>query len=111
MKPSTSPTWLDLWSFGRFSLKLSETEFWHLTLLELDALIQRYKEEQDWLNLRPALICSTLANIHRDPKKSKIYKPLDFMPEIRKRQTPEDMLGVIKTYQALLEVHNGNRDK
>jgi hypothetical protein len=37
------------------------------------------------------LICAVLANIHRDPKKSKTYQPQDFLPG--RKKTPDEMLN------------------
>jgi len=73
--------------------------FWALTFKEYDALLKRHAitiERQDY---RAGLICAVLANINRDPKRSKTFTPQDFMPAGRpkqvKSQTPEEMFGLI----------------
>ena len=99
------PEWIDLWSFGRYNLQLSEDEFWVLTLREFIALSERYKDSQDWLDYRAALICSVMANLWSDTRKrKKPYSPSDFMPEGRKersvQQTPEQMFTIVKMLNA-----------
>jgi len=53
-------------------------------------------ERQDY---RAGLVCAVLANINRDPKRSKVFTPQDFMPGHRhkesKAQSPEEMFGII----------------
>jgi len=53
-------------------------------------------ERQDY---HAGLICAVLANINRDPKRSKVFTPQDFMPGSRpkesKTQSPEEMFGII----------------
>ena len=86
-----------MWAFGRYNLRLSEDELLDLTLREYKALSNRFKDAQDWLNYRAALICAVMANMWRDPKKTKPFKPQDFMPHTEtKRQTPEQMLANVK---------------
>jgi len=91
---------LDLWAFGRYDLQLGEDEFWGLTLREFNALSERHKDNQDWLNYRAALICAVMANMWRDSK-TKPYTPDDFMPTKKvKHQTPEQMLVTVKILNA-----------
>ena len=86
-----------MWAFGRYDLRLSEDELLDLTLKEYKALSDRYKNEQDWLNWRMAMLCATEVNMHRDPKKTKAVSPQDFMPKSKvKVQTPEQMLANVK---------------
>lgn len=86
--------WLSLWAFGRYDLRLSDDEFWDLTLDQFNALSEQYIQEQENQDLRTALICSLLANIHRDTKKRhKPYEPKDFMPQRRpKKQKTDDQM-------------------
>jgi len=72
---------------------LSKREFWHLTLAQLDALIKRYNDAQEWLNFRAGLICAVIANAHRDPKKGKAFTPKDFMPKKEVKQKPTKLTG------------------
>lgn len=100
-----APDWLKLWAFGRQGLGLSDREFWHLTLTQLNALIKAYNAGQRSQDYRTGLICALLANIHRDPKKSKAYKPEDFMPNPRKapeKMSDEKMLSQLKLMNASL---------
>ena len=61
---------------------LSEKDFWSLTLAQFNALAERFANEQEALDYRAALICSVIAEVHRDRKKrSKPYTPSDFMPK------------------------------
>ena len=49
-----------------------------------------------------------LANAHRDPKKSRIYKPADFNPYLRAKQTPIAKVGVQVLKQVFIDRHPGN---
>ena len=97
-----------MWVFGRGELKLSEEEFWNMTPGQYDLLarwhLKREEAKEERLDYRAALICSVIANVNRDSKKkSKPFQPQDFMPKkqvVKKRQTPEDMLEVVKALNA-----------
>jgi len=69
---------------GRYDFRLGEDEFWGLTVKELNALINSYKNANDWLDYRAALVCSVLANIWRG-KSKRVFKPADFMPGAERR--------------------------
>jgi hypothetical protein len=43
------------------------------------------RQEEAWNHT--AAVLSLLANIHRDPKRSRPYKPADFHPYLRARQS------------------------
>ena len=81
---------------------MAEDEFWELTLKELNALIERRIDNQDWLNYRSALICAVLANTVRDTKrKPRPFVPDDFMPKQEsRRQTPKQILATVKILNA-----------
>ena len=73
------------------------------------ALSRQYRnneERSDWrADYRTALICALTANIHRDPKKGKAYKPEDFMPKQGKETKPmneQEMLSQLKLMNASL---------
>jgi hypothetical protein len=69
--------------------------------------LERHRECQQWQDYRTGLICAVLANINRDPKKSKPFTPQDFMPgqaqRKQEKQTPEQMIEVVKIYQKYFE--------
>ncbi len=89
-----------MWATGRFDLRLTEDEFWHLTLKELNALITRFNKNEDWLNYRVGMICSVLSNIWR-AKGAKIRTPQDFFPTgKREPQTPVQLLATVKMLNA-----------
>jgi hypothetical protein len=79
-----------------------------LTLRELTALIKRHEQEQEWQDYQTARICSMLYNINRDPKRSKAVTPHDFMvtgnPQSKSKQTPDQMLEILKDWAAYSEV-------
>ena len=81
---------------------MTEDEFWELTLKELNALIERHNDNQDWLNYRSALICAVLANTVRDTKrKPRPFVPDDFMPKQEsEQQTPKQILATVKILNA-----------
>lgn len=86
--------WLELWSFGRYDLRLTDEEFWELSWDEFSALTERYLKEQESRDYRAALVCWILANAHRDTrKKPKPFEIKDFMPQRRpkKAKTEEQM--------------------
>ena len=61
--------------------------------------MERYALSQKRLDYRAALICSVIANVNRG-KRQKAFKPKDFMPRERRRQTHEEMLAYVKAMQA-----------
>jgi 16S rRNA C1402 (ribose-2'-O) methylase RsmI len=75
---------------------------------QLDALIGRWNEEQEWLNYRSALIASVIAS----GLSGKEFQPKDFMPSKEKgqEQTPDQMAQQLKIFNALMggtETKNG----
>jgi hypothetical protein len=79
--------------------------------------MERYSAGLERQDYHAGLICSVLANINRDPK-GKPYTPADFMPGHQEtktqKQTPTDMLKVVKMWQSALEAKekkNGGRNK
>lgn len=72
--------------------------------------LEPFGEEQ--ADLRAGIVASTVANVHRDRKKrSKAYKPEDFMPKFKRagkrERTPwQDQLKVIEMWNAAM----GGRD-
>lgn len=108
------PDWLELWSFGRYSLRLTDNEFWGLTLAQFNSLVARYRIMQESLDYRTALICAVVANVNRDPaKKRDPFQPEDFMSgrKIRKKLQPtrENMREQLKTVALAMgaEVQDG----
>ena len=96
-----------LWAIGRFDLHLSEDEYNKLTLTQFNALMDRFQVQQERQDYRAGLICAVLANIYRDPGKSKPFTTQDFMLGQRReqhKQTPEQMLNAIKSWQHYYEV-------
>lgn len=81
-------------------MKLTENEFWRLTLREYSALSDRWQSQLEWSDFQSAKICAILANINRDPKKSEIYSTEDFMvtgmANRGQKQSPDDMLEIVK---------------
>jgi len=61
-----------LWSAGRYDLRLSEAEFWRITLREFDALMRRHvmaiDREDGRVAIQTALIRADIANSVRGPK-------------------------------------------
>ena len=67
---------------------------------EFKALSDRFKDAQDWLDYRAALICTIMANVWRDSK-TKPFTPEDFMPgKKHTKQTPEQMLAAVQMLNA-----------
>jgi hypothetical protein len=77
-----------------------------LTPVEFSLLCDRHKVHLERLDYHTALICAVVANCFRDSKK-KAFQPEDFMPKARKKQNPEEILNLVKNYQAMFEVKDG----
>ena len=93
--------WLSLWSFATYNLRLSEVSFLDLTPREFNALIERYREEQDWLNYRAALMSSVMAS----GLTGKEFKPEDFMPQKAEQpevQTPDQIAARLRIYNMMM---------
>jgi hypothetical protein len=63
--------------------------------------VERYNDEQDWLNYRAALTCSVIAS----GLVGKEFKPEDFMPQkniTSEVQNPDQMLAQLKVLNALM---------
>lgn len=84
-----------LWSIGRYDLRLSEDEFWQLTLKEFNLLMKRHKEQRSAELYNSALICATIANVNRS--KGKHFQPSDFMPKEKKKKK----MSIAEMVQAL----------
>ena len=83
-------------------MKLSEEEFWNLDYSQYVALQERWQIEQEQREYLSALICSVLANIN-NTKKSKSYKPSDFMRKPKKKQTQDEILYMMKLIAGAFE--------
>jgi len=81
-----------------------------LTLAQFDALAERYQDSKEWEDHRAALICAVVANCHRG-KKSKAYKPSDFMPKKKAIQTPQQMKSTLLMTAKGMEKKYGKRAK
>ena len=83
---------------------MSDKEFWHLTLVQLNALIKQHNLSERAQDYRAALICSVLANIHRDPKKKvNPFEAQDFMPnpkKVSRKMSEQEMLTQLELMNA-----------
>jgi hypothetical protein len=96
---------LELWAIGRYDLRLSEEEFWwEITPKRLDALMKRLGRDA-WMHIRSAFLCALLGNVFNKDANLTIE---DFMPgqerKPKQRQTPEQMLAIVKLYQRYFEM-------
>ncbi len=86
---------------------MSEKEFWQLNLKELNALIERKsylnKNEKKIEDYRAGIIASTIANVYSEKR----YKPEDFMPKEKKKQTWKEQLKFVE----ILNTAFGGNDK
>jgi len=68
-------------------------------LREFNALVERYAEEQDWLNYRAAMVASVIAS----GLSGKEFQPKDFMPQKQSEpQTPDQIYQQLKIFSVLL---------
>jgi hypothetical protein len=78
-------------------LKLTNEQFWRLTLKEFNSLCLRHREKQRAELFNSALICSVIANVNR--KKGKTFSPMDFMPKEKKKpkqMSANELVEVLK---------------
>lgn len=88
---------MELWAIGLYDLKLTESQFWRLTIKEFSMLYERHKQRLSAELFNSALICSVIANANRS--KGKPFTPSDFMPQEkkkRKKMTTEEMVEMLK---------------
>jgi hypothetical protein len=73
--------WLELWSFAKYSLRLTGGEFFALTPRQFRHLSQRHRLEREHAEFMFAQITSWIANTgFRSPKNA--VMPRDFMPSM-----------------------------
>ncbi len=97
-----TPEWLELWAVARYDLRLSEDDFWNMSIDEFQALLRHHNLELERQDYHAALICWTLANIFRSDK-SRSYKVSDFMPgkpKQKRKQSTEEMVEILKGFTA-----------
>jgi hypothetical protein len=79
-------TWETLWAVGRYDLRLTDEEFWHMVPRQFVALMER---RRDWI-LRQEFSAGVVAAALFNSRGVKIA-PQKFMPswkEPRRRETP-----------------------
>ncbi len=96
---------MELWSIGIYDLRLTEDQFWRLTLEEFNSLCHRHKEKQRAELFNSALICSVIANVNRG--KGKAYTPLDFMPKEKKKPKPMSINEMVDLLKQVTLAHGG----
>ena len=81
---------------------------------ELAALSGRHNTHIERQDYHAGLICAVLANINRDPKKTKPFQPADFMPRAtveesqeRPHEALDDLLALGAALGAKVKVHRG----
>jgi len=96
-----------LWAAARYDLGLSPDEFWALTPAQFRALYDRHILALEEADVRAALICTVMANIHRG-KNRKPFRVEDFVPDRRgkrkapRQQTWEEQLALVKQWHKIL---------
>ena len=56
-----------------------------------------------------ATVLALLANLHRDPKKTRAYSPNDFHPHLRKKKPPPLKVGIGVLKQVFVDARSGQR--
>ena len=60
---------------------MTAAEFWFATLRDVNGRAEVWRSIQKRQDFRAGVVCSTLANIHRDEqRRPKPFTPEDFMP-------------------------------
>jgi hypothetical protein len=95
---------LELWSIGRYDLKLSDSDFWGLSFKEFDTLRARQAqaERREWE--RAALVVATIFNVNR-AKNRRALKVDDIIGKDpfkkKRRQTAREMLDALRVITIL----------
>ena len=90
-----------MWAVGVYDLRLTDGQFWQLTLKEYMKLADRLLADRERQDYRAALVCTVVANAHRDSKQ-KPYRPQDFMPKKKRSKTAQEMLEHVKVLHKAL---------
>ncbi len=70
---------------------------------EFDALLKRRNANQEADTYRAAFIVSSIYNVNRDPKSHPDpFRPEDFIGRKKAKQTPEEMLEMVKGLHAAM---------
>ena len=95
---------MDLWSFARYTLRLSEEDFWRLTLRKLAALRRRHDAECKRIELKIEQTCGIIVAAVVNSSMCRSGKALEFwrfMPsnwgkeeEMEQRQAEADVRSV-----------------
>jgi hypothetical protein len=59
------------------------------------------KSQQRWAHTSALL--AMLANVHRDPKKSRLFKPADFNPHLRRKEPVVARVGISVLKQVFVD--------
>lgn len=94
-------------SVARARREISATEFY-----EWQAYYELEPFGEERADLRAGIIAATIANVHRG-KRSRPYKPSDFMPEYepRKDKPWQEMRAVMKSYAKAHNAHLEQQQK
>jgi hypothetical protein len=78
-------------------LRLTDPEFWGLTLREFHLLSLRHCEAFRQAHSPAAMICAVMAEMKRDPmKRSEPFGISDFLPDPGREQKPQDHLAKMR---------------
>ena len=92
---SSEEFWSRRWSFARYTLGLSESEFWDSTPRSLDYLADRLieaRKREDW---QVALVVSTIVNVSMARPKDGV-KPEDYLPRYEDEEPVEKVDNEMK---------------
>lgn len=73
--------WHDLWSIGRYDLRLSDDEFWMLSPRQFHHLMLRFDAANDRVWLAAGITAAAFVNCHIDPEKGEPISPEQFIPK------------------------------
>ena len=101
-----------MWAHARFDLGLSPEDFWELTLAELRALTDRWRDAERRQDRRAALLACMIAEPNRDrAKRPEPFQVDDFMPkeQVEEPEAIDPKFGVPKRWIASLQAFAGKR--
>jgi hypothetical protein len=96
-------TWETLWAVGRYDLRLTDEEFWHMVPRQFDALVRRDRERQLREEFAAGIICQTVASL------AGVKMPYtNFMPSWKRAVEPEtDWRELLAKTQVLHAAYGG----
>jgi hypothetical protein len=106
---SSEEIWARRWSFAKFTLRMSEDDFWDSTPRTLSHLVARLESEQELQLWDTARKLASLHNVGQRRSEKDWLSPWDFMPSksAKKRKVPKTKMGGMASFaKCVLEIRD-----